>query len=214
VGDNTNLAIKERADRKFRDFLLDRLTHDLSNSIGGIFSLSDHHLRVGFNDMASLQESLQLIYQTCEESRKLLLLVGQLLNSEETEPDLIRVSTLLTEVGGMLTALLPRSVTLLHESPPVDGVVRVDRILFVRSFAQLASLALPKTGAVSTEIAFGATVGPEIAAIYFRSGFAQNEEFAPEVKQLFANLHCPEDIGISKEGGLFRLVLNLRLVSL
>jgi hypothetical protein len=42
------------------DFLLRRVVHDLGNSISGINSLSDYHLRSGVND-PGLEESLRLM---------------------------------------------------------------------------------------------------------------------------------------------------------
>jgi hypothetical protein len=80
--------------RVFFDFLLRRVVHDLGNSISGINSLSDYHLRSGVND-PGLEESLKLIRESAEQSRELLLAVGDLLQPAETEGELVDVQKLI-----------------------------------------------------------------------------------------------------------------------
>src|SRR5271154_435188 len=98
-------------DRVYTEFLLRRVVHDLSNSISGINSLSDYHLRTGVNDPA-LTESLTLIRESAESSRELLLAVGILLQPPEVEEELVDVQTLIDETVKPLSLLLPRSVKL------------------------------------------------------------------------------------------------------
>ena len=58
--------------RVYVDFILRRVVHDLGNSVSGINSLSDYHLRSGVAD-PGLEESLTLIRESAELSRDLLV---------------------------------------------------------------------------------------------------------------------------------------------
>ena len=69
--------------RVYLEFILRRVVHDLGNSISGINSLSDYHLRSGVDD-PGLEESLGLIRDSAEHSRHLLVMVGDLLQPPET----------------------------------------------------------------------------------------------------------------------------------
>jgi nitrogen-specific signal transduction histidine kinase len=93
------------------DFILRRVVHDLGNSVSGINSLSDYHLRSGVSDPA-LQESLTLIRESAEQSRDLLVAVGDLLQPADAEEEVVHVRTLIEEVGKFVTLLLPRSIKL------------------------------------------------------------------------------------------------------
>ena len=79
-----NLARQRREDRLgpfyrvYVEFILRRVVHDLGNSVSGINSLSDYHLRSGVSD-PGLEESLTLIRESAELSRELLVAVGDLL---------------------------------------------------------------------------------------------------------------------------------------
>ena len=97
--------------RVYVDFILRRVVHDLGNSISGINSLSDYHLRSGVNDPA-LEESLTLIRESAELSRELLVAVGDLLQPADAEEEVVHVQTLIEEVRKSLSMLLPRSVKL------------------------------------------------------------------------------------------------------
>ena len=78
--------------RAYVEFILRRVVHDLGNSVSGMNSLSDYHLRSGVSDPA-LEESLTLIRESAELSRDLLLGVGDLLQPDDVEEELVRVGT-------------------------------------------------------------------------------------------------------------------------
>ena len=111
--------------RVYQDFLLQRVVHDLGNSISGINSLSDYHLRSGIAD-PGLEESLRLIRESAEQSRALLMAAGDLLQPAEREEELVEVQTLIKETAKMLSLLLPRSVKL-----ETTGLDRNDAIISV-----------------------------------------------------------------------------------
>src|SRR6516165_8701214 len=93
----------------YLEFILRRVVHDLGNSVSGINSLSDYHLRSGVND-PGLEESLGLIRDSAEHSRDVLITVADLLQPPETAEEFIRPSELIGEASKIATILLPRSV--------------------------------------------------------------------------------------------------------
>jgi hypothetical protein len=131
--------------RNFREgcleFVLERLLHDFANAIGGMLALSDHHLR---ND--TLEEgiagSLQLINESAEHCRHLLIAAISALEVGSLEPELFPVSELYAEVQNILKALLPRSVTWESSLPDTDGLVRVPPVEFKQRCLALVSLDL------------------------------------------------------------------------
>jgi hypothetical protein len=214
VGHNPNLAEPIAVEEKYLAFLLDRLVHDLSNSIGGIFSLSDHHLRTGLTDVQSLEESLKLIYRSCEESRRILLLVGQLLQSEPSSAELTRVSALLAEVDDTLRLLLPRSVELICKASTEDGAVRVERNRLMRHFAELFSLTVPRTAREPAKILLATTIEPDLATILYRSELPVQPDLLPTVHSLFLDLLDENEIFVSQEAGVLEVHLHFPLVQI
>jgi hypothetical protein len=77
--------------RVYLEFILRRVIHDLGNSISGINSLSDYHLRSGVND-PGLEESLGLIRESAEHSRDVLIMVSDLLQPPETAEEFVKPS--------------------------------------------------------------------------------------------------------------------------
>ena len=126
--------------RVYQDFLLRRVVHDLGNSISGINSLTDYHLRSGISD-PGLEESLSLIRESAEQSRALLMAAGDLLQPAETEEELVEVQTLIEEAAKMLSLLLPRSIKLeatgLDRNDAIISVLRGD---FLRRILALVAM--------------------------------------------------------------------------
>jgi hypothetical protein len=94
----------------YLDFLLGRLIHDFGNSVSGILSLTDYHLRAGVTDPA-LEDSLRLVYESAEGSRRLLILVADLLEPVEQQEAIVVAAELIGETGKKIATLLPRTVT-------------------------------------------------------------------------------------------------------
>ncbi|MBV9105260.1 MAG: hypothetical protein JO313_04470, partial [Verrucomicrobia bacterium] len=118
--------------RVYLEFIVRRVVHDLGNSISGINSLSDYHLRSGVSDPV-LQETLTLIRESAELSRELLLAVGDLLQPAEPDEELVRVQSLIEEAGKCITLILPKSIKLeTSGTEQKDAVISVLRGDFLR----------------------------------------------------------------------------------
>jgi len=102
TGDNSGSA--------YLDFLLGRLIHDFGNSVSGILSLADYHLRAGVTD-PGLEDSLRLVYESADGSRRLLILVADLLEPVEKQEAIVVAAELIGETGKKIATLLPRTVT-------------------------------------------------------------------------------------------------------
>ncbi len=206
--------MRATAREKYLTFLLDRLSHDLSNSVGGILSLADHHLRTGLEDRESLDESLNLIYRSCEESRRLLLLIGELLQPINGDLELSRLSTLAKDVIEALKVVLPRSIQLRQSLGENDGGVLVNRALLMRTFVELASLTLPRERSKVGTISCETLVEGKTATFHYRSDIPASTELAREVQTLFAEILEPGQIGFPEGDGSFNLSLQFPLVEI
>ena len=201
--------------RVYFDFLLRRVVHDLGNSISGINSLSDYHLRSGVND-PGLEESLRLIRESAEQSRELLMAVGDLLQPAETEGELVEVQTLIEEAAKMLSLLLPRSIKLettgLERNNAIISVLRGD---FLRKILALAAMDVGGLRIPSGTIRLGCAREGESVRVIYRSmvvGSASKlRESAPE---LLTNLSSTVDVKGSVEGDAFVLTMTFPLVTL
>src|ERR1700758_2432484 len=125
----------------YLELLLRRVVHDLGNSISGINSLSDYHLRSGVDD-PGLEESLGLIRESAEHSRDLLITVGDLLQPPETAEEIVNPSELLREATKIVTMLLPRTVQVEVAEGEDDGTtcISVVRGDFLRKVLALAAM--------------------------------------------------------------------------
>ena len=136
-------AREDRSDPFYRvyvEFILRRVVHDLGNSVSGINSLSDYHLRSGVND-PGLEESLTLIRESAELSRELLVAVGDLLQPADAEEEVVHVQTLLEEVAKFVSLLLPRSIKLeTSGTEQKDAVISVLRGDFLRKILALVAM--------------------------------------------------------------------------
>ncbi len=182
--------------------------------MGGIFSLADHHLRTGSDDRQSLDESLKLIYRSCEESRRLLLLIGELLQPADCEIELFRLSTLAREVAETLKVVLPRSIQLRQSFSNQDGGVFVNRALLMRAFVELASLTLPEERSKVSAISCDALVEEKTATFHYESDVPASAELIGQVRTLFGKMLEPGQIDFPEKHGNFNLRLHFPLVQI
>jgi hypothetical protein len=188
-------------DRAFREFLLRRVVHDLGNSISGINSLSDYHLRSGVNDSA-LAESLTLIRESAELSRELLVAVGTLLQPADVEEELVHVRTLVDETAKSLSLLVPRSVKLETSGDgQADAVISVLRGGFQRKILALAAMELINVRIPSGRLKLGWTSDSKSVRIQFRSGVCSGSNLPEEAPGFLADLSGRVEVtGVSDEG--------------
>jgi hypothetical protein len=189
-------------DRVYTEFLLRRVVHDLSNSISGINSLSDYHLRSGVSDPA-LTESLTLIRESAESSRELLLAVGTLLQPPEDEEELVHVQTLIEETAKSLSLLVPRSVKLeTTGNGQPDAVISVVRGGFVRKVLALAAMELVHVRVPSGSLKLAWTLeGSKAVRIQFRSSVRPDSKLVEQAPEFLADLSRRMDVVGVADGG-------------
>ena len=190
-------------DRAYTEFLLRRIVHDLGNSISGINSLSDYHLRAGVYD-AGLTESLTLIRESAESSRELLVSVGTLLQPPEVEEELVHVQTLIDETAKPLALLLPRSVKLeTTGNGQSDTVISVVRGGFQRKIIALAAMELVNVRIASGYVRLGwAREGNKEVRVQFSSSLRTGSKLAAEAPEFLADLSRRLAVVGVAEGGV------------
>jgi len=200
--------------RVFFDFLLRRVVHDLGNSISGINSLSDYHLRSGVND-PGLEESLQLIRESAEQSRELLMAVGDLLQPAETEAELVEVQTLIEEAAKMLSLLLPRSIKLettgMERNNAIISVLRGD---FLRKLLAIVAMDVGSLRVPSGTIRLGCSREGETVRVVYCSMVGSASKLRERAPELLTNLSSSVEVKGSVEGDAFVLTMTFPLVTL
>ena len=200
--------------RVFFDFLLRRVVHDLGNSISGINSLSDYHLRSGVND-PGLEESLKLIRESAEQSRELLMAVGDLLQPAETEGELVEVQTLIEEAVKMLSLLLPRSIKLettgMERNNAIISVLRGD---FLRKLLAIVAMDVGSLRIPSGTIRLGCSSEGETVRVVYRSMVGSDSKLRERAPELLTNLSSSIEVKGSVEGDAFVLTMTFPLVTL
>jgi hypothetical protein len=190
-------------DRVYKEFLLRRVVHDLGNSISGINSLSDYHLRAGVND-AALEESLSLIRESAEKSRELLVAVGTLLQPPEGEEELVTVRTLIVETAETISLLLPRTVQFETTSEGrTDAVISVVRANFVRKILSLVAMDLVDLRIPRGSIQLACVVSEPKVRIRFSSTIRSDSALRGQASSFLAELgHDAEIKQVGEEGAL------------
>jgi hypothetical protein len=198
--------------RAYVEFILRRVVHDLGNSVSGINSLSDYHLRSGVND-PGLEESLTLIRESAELSRELLVAVGDLLQPSDAGEELVHVQTLLEEVGKSVSLLLPRSIKLeTSGAEQRDAVISVLRGDFLRKILALVGMDVNDLRIPKGTIELGWVAGANNARIHYRSTLPSGSALRDQAGALMANLsRCVEvNTGVDEEA--FVLTMTFPLV--
>jgi len=192
-------------------FLLSRVIHDLGNSVGGILSLSDHHLRAGVGEPA-LEESLRLIYDSSQAARKLLLTVGEILHPASVEPEVVLLSELLSELEAILRLLLPRSLEFVLISSPGDGFVSVVRNQFTRHFLSLVSLDIGSERVSPGSISVGYRIEGDRARVQYDSAIRNNPRLGAQALALFEDfVGSPEQMSCTQDDTNFSFAVYFPL---
>jgi hypothetical protein len=183
--------------RVYVEFLLQRVVHDLGNSVSGINSLSDYHLRSGVND-PGLEESLTLIRESAELSRELLMAVGDLLQPADAEEERVHVQTLIGEVTKFASLLLPRSIKLeTSGAAESDGVISVLRGDFLRKILALIAMDVNDVRVATGTIQLGSVLDERNARIFYRSSLSSGSLLREQAPGLLANLSRSIEINAS-----------------
>ena len=200
--------------RVYIEFVLQRVVHDLGNSVSGINSLSDYHLRAGIDDPA-LEESLTLIRESAESSRELLMAVGDLLQLADGEEEVVHVQELIAEVVKFVSLLLPRSVQLeATDAEQKDGVISLLRGDFLRKILALVAMDLSEVRIPTGTIKLGWIRDDRNVRIHYRSGINSGSALREQAAALLANLSRRVEINACVDAEAFVLTMTFPLVEL
>jgi hypothetical protein len=200
--------------RVYVEFILQRVVHDLGNSVSGINSLSDYHLRAGITE-PGLEESLTLIRESAESSRELLMAVGDLLQPPDPEEEIIRVQTLIDEVARFVSLLLPRSIKLETSGKEQnDALISILRGDFLRKVLALVAMDLSEVRIPTGTIGLSWVRDEKTVRILYRSGLSSGSRLREQAPTLFANLSKYVEINACVDAGAFVLTMTFPLVKL
>jgi hypothetical protein len=201
--------------RVYLEFILRRVIHDLGNSISGINSLSDYHLRSGVDD-PGLEESLGLIRDSAEHSRDLLIMVGDLMQPPETAEELVRPSELIREASKIVTMLLPRAVQVEIAEGEDDGAtgISVVRGEFLRKALALAAMDVSHLRIASGKICLGWGREGAKMRIFYRSNFHPPSDLRDRAPDLMALVSPGAEVHASRQEDEFTLSLFFHPVQL
>jgi hypothetical protein len=198
----------------YLEFLLRRVVHDLGNSISGINSLSDYHLRSGIND-PGLEESLRLIRESAELSRELLVAVGDLLQPAETEEELVHAQALIEEAAKILSRLLPRSVKLeITGGERNNAVISVLRGDFLRKMLALVAMDVGGLRVPSGTIRLDCAREGQHVRVVYRSMVGSASKLRERAPALLTDLSSKAEVNSTVEGDTFILTITFPLVEL
>jgi hypothetical protein len=198
--------------RTYVEFILRRVVHDLGNSVSGINSLSDYHLRSGVTD-PSLEESLTLIRESAELSRDLLLAVGDLLQPADAEEELVHVRTLIAEAGKFISLLLPKSVKLEISSMEPDVVISLLRGDFLRKILALVAMDVNEIRIPTGTIELACTRKEKDVRICYRSTLRSDSALRERAPALLANLSRSMKVDIAVDAAAIALTMTFPIAS-
>ena len=159
------LSFRERSIK----FVLDRVIHDFSNAIGGIVTLTDHHLQYDHEQLdPRLSTSLQMIYDSAERCRGLLGAVSGVFDPGMNERMYVHADALAVEVGQLFQTLLPRSVRFTPLPPCSQSAVRVRPSDFKARWLAIASLDC-RDLKETAQVEFGCSVQDDLCWFRYRS---------------------------------------------
>jgi hypothetical protein len=201
--------------RIYLEFILRRVVHDLGNSIYGINSLSDYHLRSGIND-PTLAESLGLIRDSAEHSRDLLTMVGDLLQPADTIEEPAKPGELIQEASKIVKMLLPRSVQLEIAQNEDDGLtcVSVLRGDFLRKILALAAMDVNHLQMASGKICLGWVREESRIRIFYRSIFNPASELRSRALSLMEHVSRDVEVSSSRSDEEFTISLSFPSIRL
>jgi len=199
-------------DRAYKEFLLRRVVHDLGNSISGINSLSDYHLRSGVNDPV-LEESLALIRESAELARELLVAVGTLLQTNDGQEELVSVQSLIVDTSKVISLLLPRSVKFETSCDGhTDAVISILRDEFVRKILSLVAMEVVDLRVPSGSMRLSWVMQGTKVQIRFLSTIQSASPLRERAVSFLAELSPGIEVKQVAEEGAFSLSIDVPLV--
>ena len=199
--------------RAYVEFILRRVVHDLGNSVSGINSLSDYHLRSGVSD-PGLEESLTLIRESAELSRELLLAVGDLLQPADAEEELVQVRTLIAEAGKFISLLLPKSIKFeISGTEQNDAVISLLRGDFLRKILALVAMDVNEIRIPTGTIELVCTRDEKNVRIRYRSTLRSDSALRERAPALLANLSRSMKVDVAVDAAAIALTMTFPIVA-
>jgi hypothetical protein len=199
--------------RVYVEFILRRVVHDLGNSVSGINSLSDYHLRSGVSD-PGLEESLTLIRESAELSRELLLAVGDLLQPADMGEELVQVRSLLAETGKFISLLLPKSIKLeINGAEQNDAVISLLRGDFLRKILALVAMDVNEIRIPTGTIELVCTRDEKNVRIRYRSTLRSDSALRERAPALLANLSRSTEVAVAVDAAAIALTMTFPIVA-
>ena len=196
----------------YLEFIVRRVVHDLGNSISGINSLTDYHLRSGISD-PGLQETLTLIRESAELSRELLVAVGDILQPVASEEALVRVQSFIEEVGKFVSLILPKSIKLeTSGTEQKDAVISVLRGDFLRKILALIAMDMNEVRIAKGAIRLGWIRDEKQARIHYGSTLPAGSALREQAPALLANLSRSVEINACVDAEALMLTMTFPLV--
>ena len=200
--------------RVYVEFILRRVVHDLGNSVSGINSLSDYHLRSGVDD-PGLKESLTLIRESAELSRELLVGVGDLLQPADAQEEVVQVQVLIKEVGKFVSLLLPKSIKLETScTEQREAAISLLRGDFLRKILALVAMDVNELRIPKGTIELSSISDEKHARIYYRSSLSSGSALREQAPGLLANLSRSTEVNACVDAEAFVLTMTFPLVEL
>ena len=198
--------------RPYVEFILRRVVHDLGNSVSGINSLSDYHLRSGVSD-PGLEESLTLIRESAELSRDLLLGVGDLLQPDDVQEELVQVCTLIAEAGKFITLLLPKSIKFeISGTEQNDAVISLVRGDFLRKILALVAMDVNEIRIPTGSIELICTRDEKNVRIRYSSTLRSDSPLRERAPALLANLSRSTEVDVAVDASAIALTMTFPIV--
>ena len=200
--------------RVYVEFILRRVVHDLGNSVSGINSLSDYHLRSGVDD-PGLKESLTLIRESAELSRELLVGVGDLLQPADAQEEVVPVQVLIKEVGKFVSLLLPKSIKLETScTEQREAAISLLRGDFLRKILALVAMDVNELRIPKGTIELSSISDEKHTRIYYRSSLSSGSALREQAPGLLANLSRSTEVNACVDAEAFVLTMTFPLVEL
>jgi len=169
------------------EFVLDRVIHDFSNAIGGIVTLTEHHLQYDEAQLdPRLSASLQLIHDSAEQCRTLLAVVTGTFDPDMNDRVYMPAGTLADELGRLFQALLPRTIRFAPMPPCAPSAVHVQPADFKARWLAVASLDC-QSAKDATGVEFGCTVEDRFCWFWYRSSNLNHVNLS-EIKRILLPL--------------------------
>jgi hypothetical protein len=195
-------------------FVLGRVIHDLSNSISGISSLSRFHLRGVIAD-PELKESLELIQQSAESSRNLIVAVANFLNPMGSSEEVIKAADLVRETGQLISLLIPKSLQFETRTEGGDSdLICVFRDRFSSQVLTVAAFQFQETRAPAGKVSLECETKGERVEVSYRSRVDPFFEFDPALIGRFGTVGPDVTTRVETRDGYSTIIVAFPRVSL